>query len=215
MNIRVLIVDDSPLMQVGLTTTLDSDPEIHVVGQAGDGREGLRLAHELHPDVILLDLQMPDFGGLMVLERLREELPDVKALIVTASEKAESLLDAVAAGAAGYLSKRSSPEEVRRAVITVHGGGSVITPVLAGHLLHAYTRRTTQRPDSPGLRPVLSRREQDVLRLVARGHTDKEVALELHLSPRTVQTHLTHIRKKTGMRRRAELVRWAADHTYV
>jgi DNA-binding NarL/FixJ family response regulator len=214
MHIRVLIVDDSPLMQVGLARSLEGDPGIELVGQADNGRDGLRLAKELKPDVILLDLHMPEVSGLLVLERLQTELPEVRTLVVTASEKAESLLDAVAAGAAGYLSKRASPEEVRRAVITVHGGGSVITPELAGHLLHAYTRR--QDPRSEGnLRPVLSRREQDVLRLVAQGHTDKEVGKQLHLSPRTVQTHLTHIREKTGMRRRAELARWAADNTFV
>jgi DNA-binding NarL/FixJ family response regulator len=215
MHIRVLIVDDSPLMQVGLARCLEPDPGLEVVGTADGGHEGLQLAHELRPDVILLDLQMPEVTGMVVLERLRDELPDIRTLVVTASEKAESLLDAVAAGAAGYLSKRSTPEEVRQAVITVHGGGSVITPVLAGHLLNAYSRRSGGPGGGPGVRPLLSKREQEVLRLVAQGHTDKEVALTLHVSPRTVQTHLAHIREKTGMRRRAELARWAADHTFL
>jgi DNA-binding NarL/FixJ family response regulator len=211
-SIRVLIVDDSPLMRVGLARSLEDDPDIALVATAGDDREALRLAHELRPDVVLLDLHMPEVGGQMVLERLREQLPDVRALVVTASEEAESLLDAVAAGAAGYLTKRASPEELRNAVIAVHGGNSVIPPELAGHLLHAYAGRARGEPPA---RSTLTRREQDVLRLVAQGHTDKEIGRALHLSPRTVQTHLRRIREKTGARRRAELAIWASDNTVV
>jgi DNA-binding NarL/FixJ family response regulator len=210
--IRVLIVDDSPLMRVGLARSLEDDPDIALVATAGDDREALRLAHELRPDVVLLDLHTPEVGGQMVLERLREQLPDVRALVVTASEAAESLLDAVAAGAAGYLTKRASPEELRDAVIAVHGGNSVIPPELAGHLLHAYAGRARGEPPA---RSTLTRREQDVLRLVAQGHTDKEIGRALHLSPRTVQTHLRRIREKTGARRRAELAIWASDNTVV
>jgi DNA-binding NarL/FixJ family response regulator len=212
MPIRVLIVDDSPLMRVGLARSLEDDPDIELVATAAGAGEGLRLAEELRPDVVLLDLHMPEVGGQVVLERLREQLPDVRALVVTASEEAQSLLDAVASGAAGYLTKRASPEELRQAVVAVHGGSSVITPELAGHLLHAYAGRAS---GETGRRPMLTRREQDVLRLVAQGHTDKEIGRTLGLSPRTVQTHLTRIREKTGARRRAELATWASGNTLV
>ncbi|HEX2105078.1 MAG TPA: response regulator transcription factor [Solirubrobacteraceae bacterium] len=212
MQIRVLIVDDSPLMRVGLARSLEGEPDITLVATAGDAHEALRLAHELRPDVVLLDLHMPEIGGQMVLERLREQLPEVRTLIVTASEAPQSLLDAVAAGAAGYLTKRASPEELREAIVSVHSGNSVITPELAGHLLHAYAGRASGATDR---RSTLTRREQDVLRLVAQGHTDKEIGRALHLSPRTVQTHLTRIREKTGARRRAELATWASDNTLV
>jgi DNA-binding NarL/FixJ family response regulator len=211
-QIRVLIVDDSPLMRVGLARSLEGEPDITLVATAGDAHEALRLAHELRPDVVLLDLHMPEIGGQMVLERLREQLPEVRTLIVTASEAPQSLLDAVAAGAAGYLTKRASPEELREAIVSVHSGNSVITPELAGHLLHAYAGRASGATDR---RSTLTRREQDVLRLVAQGHTDKEIGRALHLSPRTVQTHLTRIREKTGARRRAELATWASDNTLV
>jgi DNA-binding NarL/FixJ family response regulator len=212
-QIRVLIVDDSPLMRVGLARSLEDDPDIALVAAAGADREALRLAHELRPDVVLLDLHMPEVGGQVVLERLREQLPEVRTLVVTASEEPQSLLDAVAAGAAGYLTKRASPEELREAVIAVRSGNSVITPELAGHLLHAYAGRA--RGEAAGRSTTLTRREQDVLRIVAQGHTDKEIGRELHLSPRTVQTHLTRIREKTGARRRAELATWASDNTVV
>jgi DNA-binding NarL/FixJ family response regulator len=211
MNIRVMVVDDFPLVRQGFVAALESDPAIHVVGQAASAEEGFPLAKELKPDVITLDLRMPNGGGMVMLERLREELPDIKALVVTASEKGEALLDAVAAGAAGYLTKRASRQELCQAVITVYGGGSVITPELAGHLLREYSK--TSRGEASTLRPLLGSRERAILRLVSQGLTDKEIGQELYISPRTVQNHLTRIREKTGLRRRSELARWAVEHT--
>jgi DNA-binding NarL/FixJ family response regulator len=149
-------------------------------------------------------------GGMPVLERLRAEMPDIKVLVMTASETAQPLLEAVAAGASGYLTKRSTREELRQAIITVHGGGSVISPMLAGHLLKEYSRAS--RGETSSVRPLLGEREHEILRLVADGDTDKEIAQRLYISPRTVQNHLTRIREKTGLRRRAELTRWAMEH---
>ena len=212
MHIRVLVVDDFPLVREGLAAALRSDPGIEVVGQAENGRDGLRLAHELKPDVIIMDMRMPEFGGMMLLERLKDELPDVKSLVVTASEKAETLLDAVAAGASGYLTKQTSRQELVQAVITVAGGGSIITPTLAGHLLREYSQAS--RGEAPSARPLLGSREHEILRLVAQGLTDKEIGARLYISPRTVQNHLTRIREKTGLRRRSELTRWAVEHTF-
>src|SRR3954454_19825583 len=210
MKIAILLIDDFPLLNQGLAAALETDPAMTVVGQAESGEEGLRLARELRPDVVVLDLTMPGMGGMTVLERLRAEVPDVKVLIMTASEKAQPLLDAVAAGAAGYLTKRSTREELRQAVITVYGGGSVISPMLAGHLLKEYSRAS--RGEASNVRPLLGEREHEILRLVAGGCTDKEIAEKLYISPRTVQNHLTRIREKTGLRRRAELTRWAMEH---
>jgi DNA-binding NarL/FixJ family response regulator len=210
MNIRVLLVDDFPLVREGLAAALGRDPGIHVVGQAGDGKEGLELARELRPDVILLDLHMPEMGGMMVLERLRVEVPETRALVMTASEKAETLLAAVSAGAAGYITKRASRQELCEAVITVHGGGSVIAPHLAGHLLRQYQKAS--RGETEHLHNQLSTRELEVLRLVAQGLTDRQIAEKIYVSPRTVQNHLARIRDKTGLRRRSELTRWAVVH---
>lgn len=211
MNIRVLVVEDFPLVRDGVVAALARDPGIEVVGAAGDGREGLALAHSLRPDVILLDLHMPELGGMMVLERLRTELPATKSIVMTASEKAEPLLDAVAAGAAGYLTKRTSGEELRQAILTVHGGGSVIAPSLAPHLLQAYSRASTGE-GMPDVRSKLTATEHEVLRLVAQGLTDRQIAEHLYVSPRTVQNHLARIRDKTNLRRRSELARWAVLH---
>lgn len=210
MNITVLLVEDFPLVREGIVAALERDPAITVVGQAGDGREGLEMAHALRPDLVLLDLHMPELGGMMLLERLNAELPEIRTVVITATEKGEPLLDAVAAGASGYLTKRSSGEELRQAVLTVHGGGSVIAPALAGHLLRAYSRASTG--ESPEVRSKLTATEHEVLRLVAQGLTDKQIAERIYVSPRTVQNHLARIRDKTDLRRRSELARWAVLH---
>src|SRR3954466_6812114 len=213
MRIRVLVVDDFPLVREGLTASLEVDPGIEVVGEAGDGDQGLQMARELRPDVVLADMRMPALGGPVLVAKLREELPELRVLVVSASEKAESLLEAIAAGAAGYLTKRVSGRELRHAVITVHGGGSVITPSLPRHLPREYSH--VSRGEAMTLRPLLAQREQEVLRLLAQGHTDREIGGKLYISPRTVQNHLTRIREKTGMRRRSELARWAVEHALV
>src|SRR3954447_17429510 len=210
MKIRVLIAEDHPLVREGVIRTLDRDPSIEVVGEADNGITAMKLAHHLRTDVIVLDLRMPGLGGAAVLERLRAELPEIGALVMTANESPESLLDAGAAGAAGYLSKRTTGEELRQAIITTYGGGSVITPELAGHLLREFSG--SARGDGSSVRPLLAARELEILRLVADGLTDNEIGKQLYISPRTVQNHLTRIREKTGLRRRSELARWAVEH---
>ena len=212
MKIRVLVIDDFPLVREGYVAALGSDPDIEVVGEADSGPQGLEMAHQLKPDVATVDLFMPGGGGIPLIRRIREELPDTGVLVVTASERAESLLDAIAAGAAGYITKQAAREEFRQAVITVHGGGSIITPALAGHLLREYSS-VIQGDSTP--RTLLTRREQEVLRLVADGLTDREIGERLYVSPRTVQNHLASVREKTGLRRRSELVRWASRHSAI
>src|SRR3954466_14323186 len=165
MNIRILLIDDFPLIREGFAAALVSDPGLTIVGQADNGEDGLRLSRELQPDVGILDLRMPPMGGMTLPQRLRTEATGSKGLVVTATEKAQPLLDAVAAGAAGYLTKRSTREELRQAGITVYGGGSVISPMLAGHLLKEYSRAS--RGEASNVRPLLGEREHEILRLVA------------------------------------------------
>jgi DNA-binding NarL/FixJ family response regulator len=208
-NIRVVLVEDFPMVLEGVTSALQRDPGITVVGAGSTGREGLELAHRLHPDVMLVDLHMPDFGGIMLLERLRAELPAIRCIVLTASEKSDSMLAAISAGARGYLTKRSGAEELRQAVLTVSGGGSVIAPALAGHLLDAVSRASTGEDE---LRPKLTVTEQEVLRLLTQGLTDRQIGERLFISPRTVQNHLGRVRQKTNLSRRSELARWAVMH---
>jgi DNA-binding NarL/FixJ family response regulator len=210
MEIRVLVVDDHPVVRRGLVLGINSDPGLDVVGEACDGHEGLRLAQEHRPDVVLLDLHMPESSGMLMLERLRIEQPTVRVVVLTATEHSETMFNAIAAGAAGYLTKRSTHREILNAIITVYGGGSVVSPHLASELLRDYSAASRGEP-SP-VRSVLTQREHDVLRLMSQGLTDREIAAELYISPRTVQNHLAAVRVKTGRRRRAELTRWATEH---
>jgi DNA-binding NarL/FixJ family response regulator len=134
MTIRVVVAEDHPVVREGVMRALVHDSAIEVVGAADDGVTAMELAHELEPDVMLLDLNMPGLGGAGVLERLRTELPHIRALVMSADESPESVLHTVGAGAIGYLSKGTTGEQLRQAVITTYGGGSVISPALAGHL---------------------------------------------------------------------------------
>jgi two-component system, NarL family, nitrate/nitrite response regulator NarL len=213
MKIDVLIADDFPLIRNALVDAIDRDPDISVVAAATNGVEAVELAVRHRPHVVLMDVHMPEMSGLVALERIRAQVPDARVVMLTATEKADVFLEAIASGAAGYLNKRVGTKELVQAVITVHGGGSVISPELAGLLLNEYS---CARKGTPGaVRPLLAEREQQVLRLVALGHTDREIGSQLYISPRTVQNHLTRIRQKTGLQRRSELARWAADHARI
>ncbi len=176
MKIRVGVADDVPFVREGVVRALESDPAIEVVAQVENGHDALRIAEDLKPDVMILDLRMPGLGGLEVLDKLRTSRPEIRVIVMTASEQASTLLDAIAAGAAGYLSKRSTGEELRQAVIIADGGGSVITPSLASHLLKEYS--SSARGEQSQVRP-LQGRELDALRLVVNGLTDNEIAREL------------------------------------
>jgi len=209
MSIRVLVADDFPLMRQAVIAALDSHPDIDVVGEAADGEEALAGANAHRPDVLLLDLYMPNLSGMGVLARIRDELPECRVLVMTASEKHESLVQAVGAGAAGYITKRSTVEQLCEAVVTVHGGGAAVTPSLTAHLLRAFSNGSVSAPRS---RPMFGQRELEVLRLVADGMTDDEISRKLFISARTVQAHLARVRDKTGVRRRSQLARWATEH---
>ena len=210
MKIRVVIADDFPLVSEGIARALSLDPAIEVVGRGVNGREALDLGRRLSPDVMVLDLRMPDLGGIDVIRELAPEQPAIRFIVMTASEQVSELRDAVAAGAVGYLSKRTDGEGLRAAVITAYGGGSLMSPLLAGEMLNEFS--CGGRGTQPRVRSLLAERELDVLRQVVQGKTDAEIAAALGISPHTVHNHLTRIREKTGLRRRAELTRWAVQH---
>jgi len=211
--IRVLVADDFPLVREGLTAALRKDEDIEVVGVAADGVEALEKARTLRPDVVLLDLRMPRMSGLVVLTHLATDMPSVRVLAVSASVDARSVLDALAAGADGYLTKHIDAAELRVAVRAVFRGEPVIAPGLARHLLEDLRERSGG--PAPASVTGLTRAELNVLRLVAEGQTDRQISDALYMSPRTVQSNLGRIRTKVGVRRRTELARWATEHLVV
>jgi DNA-binding NarL/FixJ family response regulator len=212
MDIAVLIVDDFPLIRRGIIAALEADPAIRVVGEADGVRPGLELVHACRPDVVLLDLKLADGSGIELIEHLAAAGKGPPVLVMTAIEKLDTMRDAAAAGARGYLTKRTRPRELRDAIVTVHGGGTVFGPSAAADLASDYPEISPT--DTAAGQPLLSAREREVLGLVGQGHTDNEVAERLSLSVRTVQNHLDAIRRKTGLRRRTELASWAIRHSF-
>jgi len=207
MAVRVLLADDFELVRDGVRITLESDPAITVVGEAEDGRQALERARELLPDVLVLDLRMSDHGGMEALHAITDQLPEVRPLVLTANVDPDSVRVALAAGAAGYVSKRVDGDELCEAVLAVARGELVVsvpepTPPAAGGA-----------PRPPGPRLVLSRRQRAVVRLLAAGLTDREIAERLFVSVRTVQYDLRDVKNRTGLSRRSEIARWAVIHS--
>ncbi len=211
MRIRVLVADDFPLFLDGVCAALEADSAFDVVARAANGAEAAERAAETAPDVVLMDMMMPGSTGGASIELVRERVPDTRVLAISASERIDMMQEAFRAGASGYVTKFARPRELREALVEVHGGGRVVSPALARHVLRpdpdSVPRGSSQAPAA-----LLSPRENAVLRLVAEGRTDAEVAAELGVHVRTVQSHLTRVRAKTGVRRRSELVTWAMRH---
>ncbi len=208
-TIRILIADDHPVVRDGLAAMLATQPDFAVIATAGDGQEAVRLAAELKPDIVLLDLEMPELDGAQALARMRSASPGIRVLVFTAFDTDERILGAVRAGAQGYLLKGAPREELFRAVRVVSQGGSLLQPVVASKLLQ---RMATP---SPAASAALTAREVQVLRLMARGRANKEIALELVISERTVKFHVSSILSKLGAGNRTESVRLAVQRGLV
>ena len=208
MATRILIADDHPVLRSGLRVLLAADPELEVVGEAGTGEETLLLAEELCPDVVLLDISMPGESGIETVRRLKEKLPALKVLFLTMHEEEGTLLEALNAGGDGYVIKRADQPEIIQAIRVVLRGDVYVHPAMTRALLSQ--PETTERPPEP-VEP-LTRREIDVLRLLARGNTNRQIADLLTLSIRTVESHRANLMGKLGLASRVELVTYAEEH---
>ncbi|MCO5971820.1 response regulator transcription factor [Actinoallomurus soli] len=204
---RLLVVDDHPIWRDGIADRLAA-AGLPVVGTAGDGAQALRVARATRPQVVLLDLHLPDLGGAEVTRRLLAADPSVRVLVLSASGERQDVLDAVTAGATGYLTKSASLEDVVAAVRAAAAGEAVFTPGLAGLVLGEY-RRLVTAPEKET--PRLTNRETEVLRLVAKGLTYREIAERLVLSHRTVQNHVQNTLTKLQLHNKAQLVRYALE----
>lgn len=209
MPIRILIADDHAVVRSGLRALLSADPDLEVVGEAGDGTEALRLAETLHPDMILLDITMPPEDGIKTAQRLKEKYPDLIVLFLTMHEDESLLHEALRAGAAGYVIKRAAESEILQAIRAASRGDIYVHPAMTRALLHQPVT-TEHRRGSPV--NALTRRELDVLRLLAKGNTNKQIADLLGLSVRTVENHRANLMGKLGLVSRVELVNYAEEH---
>lgn len=209
-RIRVLIADDHALVRSGLRSLLEAQPDIEVVGEAEDGTVVERRCLELRPDIVLLDLTMPGRGGIAAATDLRRSCPRVKVVVLTMHEEPAYVRLAAASGASGYVSKRALATELIGAIRSVHLGGRHVSPELAASFEQ---REPALRERGNAMRAeLLSDREREVTGLVALGFTNAEIASELHISQKTVETHRAHVLAKLGLRTRADLVRFAIEH---
>lgn len=206
-KLRIFIADDHQVVREGLKALVNAQPDMCVVGEAEDGRTAWLLAKQLQPDVVLMDVSMPEMNGAEATERLRRESPQVKVLALTVYEDKAYLRQLIKAGASGYVLKRVVMEELIRAVRTVARDGTYIDPTLAGKLVSSYMSRDEESGKASD--EVLSDREAQVLRLVAWGYSNKEIGGKLNISAKTVDTYKSRLMEKLNLRSRADIVRYA------
>jgi NarL family two-component system response regulator LiaR len=199
--IRVLIVDDHAVVREGLRAFLELQDGIEVVGEAGDGAEAVRRAVELAPDVVLMDLVMPVLDGVEAMRGVRSTVPTARVIVLTSFLEDERLLPAIEAGAAGYLLKNVEPTELARAIRTAHAGETLIDPAVAARLVTALSQRPAVIRADP---ERLTRRETEVLELIAAGRSNKRIALALGISEKTVKNHVSHLLEKLGVSDRTQ-----------
>ena len=205
-KIRVALVDDQRLLRDGLRIILEAAPDIEVVGEAGDGLAAIQLAGQKLPDVMLMDIRMPLRDGIAATEDIRKAFPSIRVLLLTTFDTPEQVIDGLRAGAAGYLLKDSSAEELCAAVRTVARGQMLLQTNSAAQLLAGLASPSPTQPSAKATELGLTDRERDVLRLVVQGRNNSEIAAELFVSEATVKTHINHLFSKLGARDRAQAV---------
>ncbi|MBM7505140.1 response regulator [Agromyces aurantiacus] len=216
MSVRVVLVDDQPLVRAGVAALLEGAPGVEIVGEAADGRAGLSIVRQVVPDVVLMDLRMPVLDGLEATRGIVADpaLASVEVVVLTTFDGDEEVLEAIRAGASGYLLKDFQPHELRTAIATVAAGGSLLAPDVARRLLRRLADEPVPRPRDPRIES-LTGREREVLRHVGLGETNEEIARSLHLSPATARTYVSRLLARLDARDRSRLVILAYEHGIV
>jgi two-component system response regulator NreC len=209
--IRILLVDDHAVVRAGLRMLLGADPELQIIGEAENGAQALCLTDELAPDVVLMDISMPDMNGIEATRKIKEQAPNVTVLALTMHEDDQYFFEMLAAGASGYVPKRAAPNDLLSAIHAVHGGGVFLFPSVARALVQDYVQRAARAGAAGHSFDVLTEREREVLALIAQGLSNQEIADQLVISAKTVNRHRENIMAKLNLHSRVELVRYAIE----
>lgn len=209
MPIRILLADDHGILRAGLRNLLNAEPDLEVVGEAADGMQVLEMTEQLNPDLILMDISMPNMGGIEVLEHLQADKVQCRVLMLTVHEDESLLKKAIRAGASGYLVKRAAESELIIAIKTVMQGDIYIHPAMTRALLKDLVPEPAVKT---GMGNTLTHREVEILRMIARGYTNNQIAQKLSISPRTVEGHRSNLMSKLDLHSRVELVEYAEQH---
>jgi DNA-binding NarL/FixJ family response regulator len=208
---RVLLADDQALLRAGFRKLLDGERDIDVTGEAADGVEAVELARRLRPDVVLMDIRMPRLDGIAATRRLADEVPRTRVLILTTYDLDEYVFEALRAGASGFLLKDSDPDQLVAAIRLINDGEALLSPSVTRRLIQEFARRPPRRHGNPPELAALTARELDVIRLLARGRSNAEIAEHLVLGEATIKTHVSRILSKLGLRDRVQAVVLAYD----
>jgi two-component system response regulator NreC len=208
-RIRVLLVDDHAMFREGVRSLLEGEPDLEVVGEVEDGRQAVQTALSLAPDVVLMDITMPQLDGIEATRQIRAQNDAIKVLILTMHDNEDVFFRSISAGASGYVLKRSGGLELMSAIRSTHEGNSYLSPLLAKALMSDYLQRGERSQDGPGQGRRLSAREQEILKLIAEGNSSREIAEMLTLSVKTVHNHRTRLMTKLDIHRNTDLVKYA------